>query len=500
MDYFLPLTGKGLTLLACLVMAGTLQAQCINNLVVNGDMDTNVDPGTPDLPDGYFTLTDGTVSEAVVDSPFDGTSAASVTVGGSTFGGYATRITDVTAGAEYNWNADVEVTSGEARLVITWQDATGDQVARSVSGTITAANGPTTLSLIATAPNGFGVTQAEIAVNFSNSSVVVDNFCFTESACEGNLYVNGSFEDPDAPGLFFPVNNGSRSIVEDGTTGRYALSVGAGTGAGFRLIRPGPATFQAGDRIELTAQAKSTSGGLDIKFNFIDGTPQMSVTTSLATNADEFTEIRSGIITVPENLRNITVFTTQSDPLILDEVCLIKTAALPIDLTSLTGRALEKSNQLVFTVASQDNTETFHVERKEAVQSAWSIVATLAAAGTTENTLTYTVDDEVLLPVAYYRLRSVDFDGATQYSEVITVERRDDARAVTVYPNPVGAAFTVETNLAKATDFQLYDNLGRRLRAGRVDAGFQRTRVSTDELPGGRYLLRVGEQVVQVIK
>ena len=499
MYYFLSLTGKGLTLLACLVMAGTLQAQCVNNLVVNGDMDTNVDPDTPNLPDGYFTDTDGIVSTSIVNSPFDGTSAANVTINSSTFGSYGTQVTNIVEGLEYNWNADVEVTSGAANLLIIWQDANGDEVDRSVSNTITTADGPTALSLIAPAPSGLGVAQAEIAVSFSNSSVTVDNFCLTESTCEGNLYTNGSYEDPDAPGPFFPSNTGTQSVVEDGTTGRYALSVGAGTGGGFRLIGAGPGTFEPGDQIELTAQAKSTNGGLVIAYNFNDGSPQTYDSTSLATNATDFTEIQSGILTVPANVRNFTVFTTRLDPLILDDVCLVKVSALPIDLTSLTGRALQKSNRIVFTVANQQNTENFYVERREGAQSAWSVVATLAAAGTTENALTYTVDDEVPTPVAYYRVRSVDFDGLTQYSKVITIER-NDAWAVTVYPNPVGEVFTVETNLTEATEFQLFDGLGRRLRVGRVSAGFQRTRVSTARLPGGRYLLRVGDRVVQVVK
>ena len=499
MHFLFTLTGKGLTLLACLLMAGTLQAQCINNLVSNGDMDTNVDANSPNLPDGYFAYSDGTLTESIVTSPFDGSSAASVSVSGGTFGGYASLLPLVVPGAEYNWNADVQVLTGAANLVISWRDANGVEVDRSLSDTITPADDLATLSLIATAPTGLDVTQAQIAVNFSNSSVVVDNFCFTEPTCGNNLYSNGSFEDPNSPGSFFPLMSGSQSVVEDGTTGRYALSVGAGTGGGFRLIMPGPNTFEPGDQVALSARAKSSNGGLTIVFNFSAGTDRAFHATSLATDPNNFSEIRSALITVPDSVRNITIFTTQSDAIVLDDICLTSTAVLPVELTSFDGRALAKSNRLTFTVASQENTELFYVERSAGPSAAWVEVAALAAAGTTSETLTYVVDDEQPLPTAYYRVRSLDYDGATQVSEVISLAR-SDAGNIVVYPNPVGAAFTLETDLAADTDYRLFDGLGRALLSGRVSGGFQRTEVPTANLPAGRYVLRVGDRVLRVIK
>jgi len=68
-----------------------------------------------------------------------------------------------------------------------------------------------------------------------------------------------------------------------------------------------------------------------------------------------------------------------------------------------------------------------------------------------------------LLGANYYRLRSIDYDGASQTSNVIKVEFGGSDYKVTVYPNPTtGGTFNIITNFPRKDGDKIlvYNNVG----------------------------------------
>ncbi len=102
-------------------------------------------------------------------------------------------------------------------------------------------------------------------------------------------------------------------------------------------------------------------------------------------------------------------------------------ATLPVALVDL--RAIDLDDHVIvrWTTGSETGSELFTIERS-ADGSYFSDVGTVAAAGHSSSIRDYEfVDRAPLEGTSYYRLRERDLDGSTTYSDVVAVERIQDA-------------------------------------------------------------------------
>lgn len=112
-------------------------------------------------------------------------------------------------------------------------------------------------------------------------------------------------------------------------------------------------------------------------------------------------------------------------------------AALPAELLSFDGTAMERANKLIWQTASEENVAAFQVERAIDGRS-FSAVGNVPASGNSEDLRNYAFTDEAPLSLSYYRLKIVDFDGSFEYSDVLTIERtKSEITQVEVFPVPV---------------------------------------------------------------
>ncbi len=118
--------------------------------------------------------------------------------------------------------------------------------------------------------------------------------------------------------------------------------------------------------------------------------------------------------------------------------------ALPVELLSFTGRAEESQNVLSWSTATERESERFEVERSTDL-STWELVASADAAGTSNSTLHYMAYDKVPPQLAYYRLRQVDLDGTSTFSEVVAVQRENGNEKLHLFPNPGVDQLTVRS-------------------------------------------------------
>ena len=129
---------------------------------------------------------------------------------------------------------------------------------------------------------------------------------------------------------------------------------------------------------------------------------------------------------------------------------------LPVELTAFTGEAMEKTNQLYWETASEENTQWHIIERSVDGRDSWEVVGQTAAVGFSTTAQQYKMEDTQPLSMAYYRLRSVDFDGSEMISDIITVEReRISDEVVAVQPNPTQGEVTITFDLAEAGKYRL---------------------------------------------
>lgn len=111
---------------------------------------------------------------------------------------------------------------------------------------------------------------------------------------------------------------------------------------------------------------------------------------------------------------------------------------IPVELVSFTA-SLEKNNVILkWQTATELNSSYFSIERK-VFGSNWTSIGRVTAAGNSTRPVDYRfVDENVVGPKSYYRLKQVDFDGSYTYSKEVEVntELPTKFELAQNYPNP----------------------------------------------------------------
>lgn len=125
--------------------------------------------------------------------------------------------------------------------------------------------------------------------------------------------------------------------------------------------------------------------------------------------------------------------------------------ALPVTISSFTGKAVDASVQLSWTTANELNNNRFLVQRS-ANGTDFVTIGEVKGAGTSYTTKHYQyTDNNPINGANFYRLVQEDFDGRTSTSGTIRVTFSNNTAAqLEVYPNPIARSGQVTLKLANA--------------------------------------------------
>ncbi len=167
--------------------------------------------------------------------------------------------------------------------------------------------------------------------------------------------------------------------------------------------------------------------------------------------------------------------------------------ALPLELKSFTGAVQGAINLLRWETLTERNVREHRVERSaDGLQ--WTVIGRQAGAGNSAARTNYQLEDRTPLPVAYYRLRSVDYDGTAAISQLIRLVRPNDRLAIAgLYPTPATDRLQVQylTENEQVTSLRILDLMGKTMQETRLEPvkGANHTTLSVSTLPPGVYLL-----------
>jgi len=160
---------------------------------------------------------------------------------------------------------------------------------------------------------------------------------------------------------------------------------------------------------------------------------------------------------------------------------------LPVELLNFSVQSSPQGHQATWSTASELNNSNFILEHSLGDDS-FEELGLIEGKGTTSKANNYEYIHATAEPgVHYYRLRQVDFDGASTYSDVVSV-KRVGASALAVYPNPADQTLTLQ-GVAEGDQFVLSDALGRVVLAGKYNGN----ELAVDQLPAGTYVVQVGD-------
>ncbi len=231
------------------------------------------------------------------------------------------------------------------------------------------------------------------------------------------------------------------------------------------------------------------------------------------TYTETFTEECSGaslavMFTVIEVSTPITSSDCPAGTVWVEADCACIAPLLPISLISLTAKAMDRVNVIEWETAEEVNSEWQIIEKSENGLSRWEEVGRLKSLNTSENQL-YNLIDEEPFKRTYYRLKSIDFDGTTEYSNVITVRRTDDvATPISFRPNPVDNQGFIDIDLDRDTmlDIEVFNIVGERVSYMKADLakGVNNIPIDFNKFESGIYFVRTNingkPHTIKVIK
>lgn len=173
------------------------------------------------------------------------------------------------------------------------------------------------------------------------------------------------------------------------------------------------------------------------------------------------------------------------------------TGILPVELAELSGITFSDKNVISWKTISEQNNDYFRVLRSyDGVL--FEPIAQLDGAGNSNQILTYqSADYEIRTGIVYYQLDQVNFDGGTEKSEIITLDRNaKDIGLISIYPNPSETQITVEVNVSNNEGSLItIENLeGRLFKTHRINEhGMYKIQFDISDLERGIYIVRYSD-------
>ena len=241
----------------------------------------------------------------------------------------------------------------------------------------------------------------------------------------------------------------------------------------------------------------ATSGG-SVIMNFIPSIDGVQNTATLGVG--QATTVNGAYTNIGNSISTLTSVTSSStyNPASGNFLSLLSTASntLPVVFKFFTGSKEEGIVHLKWSTASESNNKGFEIQRS--VNGAkYQAVGFVKGAGNSNITKTYSYTDaNNTTGNVCYRLKQIDFNGASEFSKVtcVNIEAVKTTEVITT-PNPFNASLNVKYNSLNegSANMQIIDMLGKTHQNTNmiVNKGENTLTIDTEALPLGIYFIRI---------
>jgi hypothetical protein len=164
---------------------------------------------------------------------------------------------------------------------------------------------------------------------------------------------------------------------------------------------------------------------------------------------------------------------------------------LPVELTSFScSKSSNGTVQLSWITASESNSDYFSIE-KSSNGITFESIGKKEAAGNSNASVKYTfVDTEPNAGKAYYRLKQIDLDGQSEYSDLCFVNSELEEYKLKLYPNPAANTVYINLGIEESRSVSVLNNWGDEV-AVRMYDGDNGKVLDTSSLPDGLYIVQI---------
>lgn len=172
----------------------------------------------------------------------------------------------------------------------------------------------------------------------------------------------------------------------------------------------------------------------------------------------------------------------------------------PVELISFSAVNKNGAIELIWKTSSESNNKGWDMERFIPGTIAWQKIGFLEGKGNSATANSYSFIDRntIVGNTVQYRLKQIDNDGSTRYSNIVIVKLTNEKAELTAFPNPVKNITVVRFNTSTSSRIKLdlYNNKGQLVQqiANEIfTAGSHSLQVNTSTFPAGQYYLKLIE-------
>ncbi len=159
---------------------------------------------------------------------------------------------------------------------------------------------------------------------------------------------------------------------------------------------------------------------------------------------------------------------------------------LPLKMLWFTVEEENHNTLLKWLVAEESNVQGYYIERSTDLKQ-WNDIGFVEALNNTSQNSLYSFTDPFPVSLAYYRLRSTDFDGTENYSEIQILNRGNDF-FLELYPNPAEDVLNlISTYPEQSFDIKIFNSFGEAVKLAQLN----NTTINVSDLSPGLYYLQI---------
>ncbi len=178
----------------------------------------------------------------------------------------------------------------------------------------------------------------------------------------------------------------------------------------------------------------------------------------------------------------------------------ITMTALPIILNNFYAEKQNTSVVLKWSTASEINNNYFEIQKsKDGTE--FNVIGNVESKGNSSVTTNYSfVDVQPFSGLNYYRLKQVDKNGKSSFSEIRKIDFTTKFSSINIYPNPIKDGklnIDLGEEISKSIDFSINDLQGRVIKKGVLN--YRQQTILINELKNGNYVLKIGDNNSKLI-
>lgn len=313
-------------------------------------------------------------------------------------------------------------------------------------------------------------------------------------------FINGDMSDSLAPYsgrsfLYFDAYSGANSFGFEGRL--FSNCIGLGTPPQGGSCNSSLSFFMSHDTTFLTPNFNdslyiSVSTDQGTTWNRIAGFRRLSDEYGVPGWGQEFVDL------TPYNGSNIQIgfegVSEWGNIIAIDNIEIFSDCVVPVTLSNFTVQKQTKANRLSWTTSQEINSMKFVIQQSRNGRD-FVTLGEVAAAGNSSTDRTYSfTHNQPLSGYNYYRIKMVDLDNKSKYSQVRSVQNLG-LNQIQVTPNPVAGNMKVSINAAQSdlATIMITDMSGKAILSKNytVAAGDNDIPVNTAGLTAGSYIVRV---------